>query len=51
MALLVYLGIIARVNAKLEFSDITMVNAVSDNEERLQIIAKADEFYWSYTLE
>ena len=35
---------------KLEFSNITMANAVGDNEEYLQIITKADEiFYRAFT--
>ena len=50
IALFVYLGIIERVDVKMEFSNRTMVNVESGNEKYLQIQSKADQFYTNFTL-
>jgi hypothetical protein len=47
IALLVYLGIIEKVNVKLEFSNIIIANSENDNGN-MQITAKADEFYSTF---
>lgn len=49
IAFFVYLGLVESVNVKLEFCKITMTNTVSDNEQYLQVTAKADEFYSTFT--
>ncbi len=48
IALFVYLGIIDRVSAKAEFSNIIMANTASSNEKYLQILVKTDEFYSTF---
>ena len=47
LALLVYLGIIEKVNVKLEFNNMIITNT-ADDDEYLQITTKADEFYSTF---